>query len=115
MSATRAALIALLAGMIGVGAGTAATLLLIEKGPPGARGAQGPAGPVGPRGPAADTQLQSEVGDLESRISAAEADIKNVQDVIPPFYFGDNLEQLSNRLSDLEDKVQSICDSDPRI
>jgi len=102
------ALVAFAAAIIGAGIATGATLLIAEQGP------QGEQGPVGAQGPQGDPGETGDLSDLEARISELE---DSVDDVSGGFNVPinrtvvDDLENLSDSISELQSQVEVICDT----
>lgn len=104
------ALVAFASAIIGAGLASGATLLIAERGPEGAQGEPGAQGPKGEPGdtPEVDTSdLDSRVGSLENAVD----DISGGYDVPTNQTVVDDLEELSDAVTDLQDQVEVICDT----
>jgi hypothetical protein len=92
-----------LVGLIGVGVGTGATLLSVERGPEGAKGEQGPAGAQGPPGDAGP--LQGDIDTLNSQVTDLDSRISDLEFTDPATAIAD----LDSRMSDLEFTLSDLC------
>src|SRR3954451_25440541 len=101
--------VALVARVVGAGVGTAVTLIVGDPGPAGSRGPVGARGPAGPQGPPGDLSgIQDRVSSLASSVSGIDARLERLESSSG----GDvqtQLDQLDQRLSDLESLNSGIC------